>query len=158
MSVFGSPKSQSPQASSPVNPSPQPQQIHSASSPSHQAGPATDSPTPRPRTRAATTSSSRPMSMVQTYQPPLMEIGQDVIPELQPVFSFLNSHSNKLFQEGYFLKLNDLDSRESDISKSGWRIDTETNYRWTTEHRQDMDRMLCSACWHDSVAVGCCRT
>lgn len=50
--------------------------------------------------------------MVQTYQPPLMEIGQDVIPELQPIFSFLNSHSNKLYQEGYFLKLNDLDSRE----------------------------------------------
>lgn len=53
------------------------------------------------------------MSMVQAYQPPLMEIGHDVIPELQPVFSFLNSHSNKLYQEGYFLKLNDLDSRKS---------------------------------------------
>ena len=50
--------------------------------------------------------------MVQAYQPSLMEIGHDVIPELQPVFSFLNSHSNKLYQEGYFLKLNDLDSRE----------------------------------------------
>ncbi|KAL8950544.1 MAG: hypothetical protein Q9222_003433 [Ikaeria aurantiellina] len=110
MSVFGSPKTQSPQASSPVNPSPQAQEVHNASSPSHWAGPATDSPTPRQRTRAATTASSRPMSMVQAYQPPLMEIGQDVIPELQPVFSFLNSHSNKLFQEGYFLKLNDLDS------------------------------------------------
>ncbi|KAL8775776.1 MAG: hypothetical protein Q9194_003643, partial [Teloschistes cf. exilis] len=120
MSVFGSPKSQSPQASSPVNPSPQPQQVHSASSPSHQAGPATDSPTPRPRTRAATTSSSRPMSMVQTYQPPLMEIGQDVIPELQPVFSFLNSHSNKLFQEGYFLKLNDLDSHGRPNTDRTW--------------------------------------
>lgn len=42
----------------------------------------------------------------------MMEIGQDVIAELQPIFSFLNSHSNKLYQEGYFLKLNDLDSRE----------------------------------------------
>lgn len=50
--------------------------------------------------------------MVQAYQPPVMEIGQDVIAELQPIFSFLNSHSNKLYQEGYFLKLNDLDSRE----------------------------------------------
>ncbi|KAL8906974.1 MAG: hypothetical protein Q9171_006049 [Xanthocarpia ochracea] len=112
MSVFGSPKHQSPQASPPVNPSPQAQEAHTASSPSHWAGPATDSPTPRQRTRAATASSSRPMSMVQAYQPPLMEIGHDVIPELQPVFSFLNSHSNKLYQEGYFLKLNDLDSRE----------------------------------------------
>lgn len=112
MSVFSTPKFQSPQSQSPVNPSPQPQEVHSSSSPSHWAQPATDSPTPRQRTRAATASSSRPMSMVQTYQPPLMEIGQDVIPELQPIFSFLNSHSNKLYQEGYFLKLNDLDSRE----------------------------------------------
>ncbi|KAL8967123.1 MAG: hypothetical protein Q9183_003056 [Haloplaca sp. 2 TL-2023] len=60
------------------------------------------------------------MSMVQTYQPPLMEIGQDVIPELQPVFSFLNSHSNKLFQEGYFLKLNDLDSHGRPNSDRTW--------------------------------------
>ena len=49
--------------------------------------------------------------MIQAYQPPMMEIAQDTIPELQPIFSFLNSHSNKLYQEGYFLKLNDLDSR-----------------------------------------------
>ncbi|KAL8732682.1 MAG: hypothetical protein Q9166_002658 [cf. Caloplaca sp. 2 TL-2023] len=120
MSVFGSPKTQSPQASSPVNPSPQAQETHSASSPSHWAGPATDSPTPRQRTRAATASSSRPMSMVQAYQPPLMEIGQDVIPELQPVFSFLNSHSNKLYQEGYFLKLNDLDSHGRPNTDRSW--------------------------------------
>ena len=40
-----------------------------------------------------------------------MEIAQDTIPELQPIFSFLNSHANKLYQEGYFLKLNDLDTR-----------------------------------------------
>lgn len=50
--------------------------------------------------------------MVQAYQPPFMEIDKDVIPELQPIFSFLNSHSNKLYQEGYFLKLNDLDNRK----------------------------------------------
>ncbi|KAF4993527.1 hypothetical protein FDECE_13376 [Fusarium decemcellulare] len=52
-------------------------------------------------------SSSRPPSMVLAHQPPLMDIGEDTIPELQPVFSFLNSHSNKLYQEGYFLKLDD---------------------------------------------------
>jgi CCR4-NOT transcriptional complex subunit CAF120 len=51
--------------------------------------------------------SSRPMSMVQTYQPPLMELTQDTLPELQPIFTFLNSHGNKLYQEGYFLKLDD---------------------------------------------------
>lgn len=56
--------------------------------------------------------SARPMSMIGGYQPPLMEIAQDTIPELLPIFTFLNSHSNKLYQEGYFLKLNDLDSRE----------------------------------------------
>ncbi|KAL8825658.1 MAG: hypothetical protein Q9170_007710 [Blastenia crenularia] len=119
MSVFA-PKSQSPQSQSPVNPSPQSQEVHTSSSPSHWAEPAADSPTPRQRTRAATTSSSRPMSMVQTYQPPLMEIGQDVIPELQPIFSFLNSHSNKLYQEGYFLKLNDLDSHGRPNADRSW--------------------------------------
>lgn len=36
----------------------------------------------------------------------------DTLPELQPVFSFLNNHANKLYQEGYFLKLHDLDSRK----------------------------------------------
>ncbi|KAL8650475.1 MAG: hypothetical protein Q9226_005129, partial [Calogaya cf. arnoldii] len=121
MSVFGSPKTQSPQASSPVNtPTPQAQEALTASSRTHWAGPATDSPTPRQRTRAATASSSRPMSMVQAYQPPLMEIGHDVIPELQPVFSFLNSHSNKLYQEGYFLKLNDLDSHGRPNTDRSW--------------------------------------
>ncbi|PKS06564.1 hypothetical protein jhhlp_007312 [Lomentospora prolificans] len=45
--------------------------------------------------------------MVQAYQPPLMDIGQDIIPELQPIFTFLNGHGNKLYQEGYFLKLDD---------------------------------------------------
>ncbi|KAI4289838.1 MAG: hypothetical protein L6R35_000894 [Caloplaca aegaea] len=124
MSVFASPKSQSHQSQSqpqsPTNASPQPQEVQSSSSPLHTAWPATDSPTPRQRTRAATTSSSRPMSMVQAYQPPLMEIGQDVIAELQPIFSFLNSHSNKLFQEGYFLKLNDLDSHGRPNTDRSW--------------------------------------
>ena len=48
--------------------------------------------------------------MVQTYQPPLMDVTEETIPELQPVFTFLNSHQNKLYQEGYFLKLDDQDS------------------------------------------------
>ena len=59
--------------------------------------------------------------MIQAYQPPMMEIAQDTIPELQPIFSFLNSHSNKLYQEGYFLKLNDLDTsmQASQYASSG---------------------------------------
>ena len=50
--------------------------------------------------------------MVGGYQPPMMQIASDTIPELAPIFTFLNTHSNKLYQEGYFLKLNDLDTRE----------------------------------------------
>lgn len=67
-----------------------------------------ESPQPRLQRERAP---SRPMSMVQTYQPPLMDISQDTLPELQPIFTFLNSHSNKLFQEGYFLKLDDQNIR-----------------------------------------------
>jgi CCR4-NOT transcriptional complex subunit CAF120 len=50
--------------------------------------------------------------MIMTYQPPHMELTQDTIPELQPIFTYLNSHSNKLYQEGYFLKLDDQNTRK----------------------------------------------
>jgi hypothetical protein len=53
---------------------------------------------------------SRPLSIIQTYQPPLMDVAEDTLPELQPIFTFLNSHGNKLYQEGYFLKLDDQDT------------------------------------------------
>ncbi|EXM11514.1 hypothetical protein FOIG_01141 [Fusarium odoratissimum NRRL 54006] len=59
------------------------------------------------RRRSSSAASSRPPSMVLAHQPPTMDITEDTIPELQPIFSFLNSHSNKLYQEGYFLKLDD---------------------------------------------------
>jgi CCR4-NOT transcriptional complex subunit CAF120 len=49
--------------------------------------------------------------MAFPYQPPVTDVAQDTLPELQPIFTYLNSHSNKLYQEGYFLKLNDLDIR-----------------------------------------------
>ncbi|KAH7170846.1 PH domain-containing protein [Dactylonectria macrodidyma] len=52
-------------------------------------------------------SNSRPLSMVLAHNPPLMDVNEDTIPELQPIFTYLNSHSNKLYQEGYFLKLDD---------------------------------------------------
>lgn len=51
------------------------------------------------------------MSMIQGHQPPMMEVAQDTLPELRPIFDFLNVHQNKLYQEGFFLKLNDLDTR-----------------------------------------------
>jgi CCR4-NOT transcriptional complex subunit CAF120 len=43
--------------------------------------------------------------------PPLMTQEENTPPELSPIFSFLNIHTNKVYQEGYFLKLNDQDSR-----------------------------------------------
>ena len=106
MSAFGGPP-KSPGATSTPTSQPPLQEVASSSAPL--AGPTQDSPSSR-KTRTER-SASRPLSMVQAYQPPLVEIAQDTIPELQPIFSFLNSHSNKLYQEGYFLKLNDLDSR-----------------------------------------------
>jgi CCR4-NOT transcriptional complex subunit CAF120 len=67
------------------------------------------------RERSDSRASVRPMSMIQTYQPPVMEVSQDTLPELQRIFTFLNSHSNKLYQEGYFLKFHDTDTRTSDL-------------------------------------------
>lgn len=55
---------------------------------------------------------SRPLSMIQTMSPTMMDLTTDTLPELQPIFTFLNSHANKLYQEGYFLKLHDLDARK----------------------------------------------
>lgn len=66
---------------------------------------------PRRSRNSPSRNSARPMSMIQTYQPMVMEVNQDTIPELQPIFSLLNSHSNKLYHEGYFLKLDDQNTR-----------------------------------------------
>ena len=48
--------------------------------------------------------------MIQTYHPHLMDTN-NAIPELQPIYTLLNSHANKLYQEGYFLKLDDQNTR-----------------------------------------------
>ncbi len=58
-----------------------------------------------------------------------MEIAGDTVPELQPIFTFLNSHGNKLYQEGYFLKLNDLDTRASALPFSTGYITNEPSRR-----------------------------
>ncbi|KAM3420318.1 hypothetical protein BST61_g3601 [Cercospora zeina] len=68
------------------------------------------SPSTQSRARAESRANTRPNSMIQTYNPPQMELATDTPPELAPIFSYLNSHGNKLYQEGYFLKLHDLDS------------------------------------------------
>ncbi|OAP55996.1 hypothetical protein AYL99_10148 [Fonsecaea erecta] len=81
-----------------------------------------DSPTPTetPRTAPRTDRvASRPASMV--YTPPSMELERENhIEELKPVFSFLSSHGNKLYQEGYFLKLNDLDTHGRPNADRTW--------------------------------------
>ncbi|KFH40453.1 hypothetical protein ACRE_088810 [Hapsidospora chrysogenum ATCC 11550] len=66
---------------------------------------------PSSSVRRRNRSSSRPLSMVQTYKPRIMDVTEETLPELQPIFSFLNSHSNKLYHEGYFLKLDDQNSQ-----------------------------------------------
>ncbi|KAK3904726.1 hypothetical protein C8A05DRAFT_42242 [Staphylotrichum tortipilum] len=80
-----------------------------AASPTSPTPPVDHSPSSSPA--RASKRSSRPLSMVQTYQPPVMAVNEQTLPELQPIFTLLNSHSNKLYQEGYFLKLDDQDSR-----------------------------------------------
>lgn len=56
-------------------------------------------------------SSSRPLSMVMPFIPPSMDVNEDTIPELQPIFSLLNTQQNKFYHEGYFLKLDDQSTR-----------------------------------------------
>ncbi|KAF9633357.1 hypothetical protein BFW01_g4251 [Lasiodiplodia theobromae] len=108
----GSPRGSTPTRDPPSSPK---TQMHSSSPSSHNLDNfVKSSPTQQQRNRSDSRPSSRPISMVQTYQPPLMEVAQDTLPELQPIFTFLNSHSNKLYQEGYFLKLHDLDARTPD--------------------------------------------
>lgn len=78
------------------------------------------SPTPAQRSRSDSRPSSRPVSMLQSHQPPVMDLHQDTLPELQRIFTYLNSHSNKLYQEGYFLKLHDLDGRGRPSPDRNW--------------------------------------
>ncbi|KAI0882859.1 uncharacterized protein GGS22DRAFT_41853 [Annulohypoxylon maeteangense] len=70
--------------------------------------------------RTTSRSTSRPLSMVQAYQPPLMDVNEETIPELQPIFTFLNSHVNKLYQEGYFLKLDDQNTQGKPNADRTW--------------------------------------
>lgn len=63
---------------------------------------------------------SRPASMAFAYNPPTVDVAGDTIPELQPILTFLNSHANKLYHEGYFLKLNDLDNNGRQCPDRRW--------------------------------------
>ena len=48
--------------------------------------------------------------------PAQVEIEKDTLPELQPIFNFMNVHSQKLYNEGYFFKLADLKAGQSPCS------------------------------------------
>ncbi|VUC20339.1 unnamed protein product [Clonostachys rosea] len=65
-------------------------------------------------------SSSRPLSMVMPFIPPSMDVNEDTIPELQPIFSFLNTQQNKLYHEGYFLKLDDQNTQGQPNADRTW--------------------------------------
>lgn len=91
--------------------------------------------------------------MVQTYQPPLMEVVSDTPPELQPIFTFLNSHSNKLYQEGYFLKLHDLDGRGRPSANRTWE---ECFAVCTCGAIRGLSLILAAIGRHSSVVMGRC--
>ncbi|KAK4201268.1 hypothetical protein QBC40DRAFT_306072 [Triangularia verruculosa] len=62
----------------------------------------------------------RPRSLSQTYRPRIMELSSQTPAEFLPIFSLLNSHSNKLYQEGYFLKLDDQDIKGNPNTDRTW--------------------------------------
>ncbi|KAL5000807.1 hypothetical protein BDV10DRAFT_28652 [Aspergillus recurvatus] len=63
---------------------------------------------------------SRPGSTAFTHNPPFMQLAEDTPAELQRIFSYMNSHANKLYYEGYFLKLNDLDTNGRPCADRQW--------------------------------------
>ncbi|KAK5795850.1 hypothetical protein VI817_005135 [Penicillium citrinum] len=63
---------------------------------------------------------SRPASMIFTRNPPYMTQAEDTPPELSPIFTYLNIHTNKVYQEGYFLKLNDQDNLGRPCADRQW--------------------------------------
>ncbi|KAJ5245917.1 hypothetical protein N7468_000900 [Penicillium chermesinum] len=63
---------------------------------------------------------ARPASTIFSRNPPLMTHAEDTPPELSPIFSFLNIHTNKVYHEGYFLKLNDQDNQGRPCADRQW--------------------------------------
>ncbi|PGH19199.1 hypothetical protein AJ80_04170 [Polytolypa hystricis UAMH7299] len=83
--------------------------------PEHVPSPANASPAHTLRKKGKT----RPDS-VFLPQAPLVDLTLDTLPELEPIFTHLSSHANKLYQEGYFLKLNDLDTQGRPAADRQW--------------------------------------
>ncbi|KAH8431758.1 PH domain protein [Aspergillus melleus] len=95
------------------------------SSPSRVETSSTDTPTPPDASPTGVTTigerrASRPGSALFSHDPPFMELSGDTPAELQPIFNYLNSHANKLYHEGYFLKLNDLDNHGRPCADRQW--------------------------------------
>jgi CCR4-NOT transcriptional complex subunit CAF120 len=86
-------------------------------------------------------SSSRPLSMVMPFIPPSMDVNEDTIPELQPIFSLLNTQQNKFYHEGYFLKLDDQSTRTFPPSATSRTVVPTPP---TTQHRRIFSFSLCS--------------
>ncbi|KAF2001215.1 hypothetical protein P154DRAFT_174608 [Amniculicola lignicola CBS 123094] len=110
-----------PTSASPIPPSPSAKQATALANPASSGSLDNFEYSPGARPGQDSRPSSRPMSMIQTYQPPVMEVSQDTLPELQRIFTFLNSHSNKLYQEGYFLKFHDTDTRGRPAPDRVWQ-------------------------------------
>ncbi|KAL4904569.1 hypothetical protein BDW74DRAFT_26561 [Aspergillus multicolor] len=83
--------------------------------------PSPDTPSPHdgPSSKAERRA-SRPGSTVFSHNPPFMQLAEDTPAELQRIFSYMNSHTNKLYYEGYFLKLNDLDTNGRPCADRQW--------------------------------------
>lgn len=120
MSTFGGPQKPHSGTSSPV-------QEQKSQAPNYIASPdfasanvkSTAPENPEARTPSRSRAGSRPLSISAGYVGPQMET-HDTLPELLPIFNCLNSHSNKLYQEGYFLKLNDLDTQGRPYHDRSW--------------------------------------
>ncbi|KAJ5543524.1 hypothetical protein N7461_009527 [Penicillium sp. DV-2018c] len=63
---------------------------------------------------------ARPASMILSRNPPSTHHAENTPPELSPIFSFLNIHTNKVYQEGYFLRFHDLDTHGRPIPDRQW--------------------------------------
>ncbi|TQS39116.1 hypothetical protein Golomagni_00363 [Golovinomyces magnicellulatus] len=67
-----------------------------------------------------TESNSKSTSKPNTYQKSVINAEQNTPPELQPIFAFLHSHTNKIYQEGYFLKLDDQNTQGKPNTDRVW--------------------------------------
>ncbi|KAL1954983.1 hypothetical protein VTO42DRAFT_390 [Malbranchea cinnamomea] len=72
-------------------------------------------------TRRSDRLNGRPLSaLFPSQQVPLADVEPEPTPELEPIFSYLNLQANKLYYEGYLLRLNDLDSQGRPCPDRQW--------------------------------------